>query len=109
MSTTPQLRHGEGKTKTRNPLSGAPIELDTKTSFTYPHAFRAGAAVTLLDDKLLLAGDFKYLMYAEAFKTLTTTTVRDGVPSDEVRPLHWRDAWNIHLGAQYKIGITRVR
>jgi long-chain fatty acid transport protein len=100
---------GEGKTKTRNPLSGAPLELDTRTSFTYPHAFRAGAAVALLDDQLLLAGDFKYLMYAEAFKTLTTTTVRDGVPSDEVRPLYWRDAWNVQLGAEYKIGITRVR
>ncbi len=99
----------EGKTKTRNPLTNAPLELDTKTSFAYPHTFRAGVAVTLLDDKLLLAGDFKYLMYAEAFKTITTTTVRDGVPSDKVQPLYWYDAWNIQLGIEYKIGVSRVR
>jgi long-chain fatty acid transport protein len=99
----------DGKTTTKNPISGAPIVLDTRTSFTYPHAFRGGLAVLLLKDKLLLAGDFKYLMYSEAFKTLTTTTVRDGVASDNVRSLYWKDAWNIQLGAEYALGLFRLR
>jgi long-chain fatty acid transport protein len=101
--------HADGKTKTENPLSGTPLELDTHTSFTYPHAFRGGAAVSLLKDTLLLAVEFKYLMYAEAFKTLTTTVVNNGKPSDTVQPLYWKDSFNLLLGAEYKLGMCRVR
>ncbi len=102
--------NGTGKTNTQNPVSGAPLSLDTKTSFTYPHAFRGGLAVTLFDDRLLLAAEFKYLMYAEAFKTLATTTVQAGVARTDDRPLYWKDSVNVLLGAEYRIGtIYRVR
>ena len=101
--------HADGKTKTENPLSGTPLELDTRTSFTYPHAFRGGAALSLLERKLLLAAEFKYLMYAEAFKTLTTTVVLNGKPGDTVRPLYWKDSWVLLLGAEYTLGKFRPR
>jgi long-subunit fatty acid transport protein len=101
--------HADGKTKTENPISGTPLELDTSTTFTYPHAFRGGVAVSLLKDKLLLAAEFKYLMYADAFKTLTTTVVNNGKPSDSVRSLYWKDSAVLLLGAEYTIGKFRPR
>lgn len=101
--------NADGKTKTENPLTGAPLELDTRTSFTYPHAFRGGAAVSLVQQKLLLAAEFKYLMYAEAFKTLTTTVVNNGKPGETVRPLYWKDSWVLLLGAEYRLGLFRPR
>lgn len=99
---------GSGKTKAANPLGGS-LSLDTKTTFTYPHAFRGGLAVTLLEDKLLLAAEFKYLMYAEAFKTLNTTIYMNGMPSTQVQPLYWKDSFVLLLGAEYRLGMFRPR
>jgi long-subunit fatty acid transport protein len=102
---------GDGTTTTRNPFGGSAIVLDTQSSFTSPHTFRVGAALTVLEDKLLLAADFKYLMYAEAWKqTVVTTTMTGKAPSSNVRPTYWKDAYNIQLGAEFKAGdILRPR
>lgn len=94
---------GEGETTTTDPLSGNTLVIPTMQSFSDPHAIRAGFAVTLLEDKLLLAGDFKYLMYSEAFKTINTTTVQNGVSSTNVQVTNWIDAYNIQLGAEYQL------
>ena len=101
--------HADGTTKSENPINSAAITLPTSTTFTYPHAFRGGFAVSVLQNKLLLAAEFKYLMYAEAFKTLTTTVVQDGKPSDKVQPLYWKDSFNLLLGAEYKLDRYRIR
>jgi long-chain fatty acid transport protein len=93
---------GEGTTKSLNPISGEELDIETKQPFPSPHAFRAGLALTVLDDKLTFATDVKYLMYAEAFKTLPTTTTRDGVESTTQTPANWIDAYNVHLGSEYK-------
>jgi long-subunit fatty acid transport protein len=95
---------GTGTTTTKNPVSGAPIVLDTQTSFASPHSFRAGLAWTVLQDKLLLAADFKYLLYEESWKSVSTTTTRMGVPSTTVTPTYWRNVFNVQLGAEYKTG-----
>ena len=95
---------GEGTTTTKNPIGGATIELKTQSGFTNPHAFRAGFAVTTLSDKLLLAADFKYLLYAEAYKEILTTTYRNGVATTTPRPAYWRNCLNVQLGAEYKLG-----
>jgi long-subunit fatty acid transport protein len=95
---------GTGTTTTH--LGATPIKLDTQSGFTNPHMFRAGLAWTTLNDKLLLAADFKYIMYAEAFKELKTVTVMNGKENVKYQPAYWKDAYNVQLGAEYKAGDT---
>jgi long-subunit fatty acid transport protein len=102
--------NGDGTTTTKNPVGGAPIVLDTQTSFASPHTFRAGVAWTTLSDKLLLAADFKYLLYEESWKNVSTTTTRMGVPSTTTTPTYWSNCFNVQLGAEFKAGeILRLR
>jgi long-subunit fatty acid transport protein len=92
---------GTGTTTTTNPADGMMLSLDTKAPFTNPHILRGGVAWTTLQDKLLLAADFKYLFYAEAYKSITTTVVMDGMPIDTVTKTKWQNAYAIQLGAEY--------
>lgn len=102
--------NGDGTTTTKNPVGGAPIVLDTQTSFASPHTFRAGLAWTTLSDKLLLAADFKYLLYEESWKNVSTTTTRMGMTSTKVTPTNWSNCFNVQLGAEFKAGeILRLR
>ncbi|HMI84666.1 MAG TPA: outer membrane protein transport protein [Polyangiaceae bacterium] len=98
------VAEGTGTTTTKNPVSGEPLVIDTRTNFTSPHTVRAGVALSVLEDKLLLAVDFKYLMYAEAWKETETLTTRNGTTSSNVTPTYWKDAYNIQLGAEFKAG-----
>lgn len=106
----------EGDGTTTTDLVGK-VVLPTQSSFSNPHTFRAGVALTVLEDKLLLAADFKYLMYAEAWKTTELTTTQpasmahpNGTPSTKVTPTYWKDAYNIQLGTELKAGdIVRLR
>jgi long-chain fatty acid transport protein len=100
---------GSGTTTTR--VAGKAIVLDTERSFANPHSFRVGFAWTTFRDKLLLAADFKYLMYADAWAvTKTTTTMPGKPPMTDVRPTHWRDSYNFQIGAEYKLSdMFRVR
>jgi len=96
---------GSGTTTSKNPLNGAPIVLDTQQGYTNPHAFRAGAALSVLDDKVLFVADFKYLMYAEAFKQLkVVTTPMNGKPMINYQPAYWKDSISLGLGAEVKAG-----
>lgn len=99
---------GTGTTTTK--IGSSSVVLDTRTNFTSPHTFRAGLAWTTLDERLLIAADFKYLMYAEAFKEIVTITRMNGMDMTKVQPMHWKDAFNIQLGAEYKAGdVIRLR
>jgi long-chain fatty acid transport protein len=93
--------NGSGTTTTTNPADGMTLQLDSRAPFTNPHTFRAGVAWTTLQDKLLIAADFKYLLYAEAYKDITTTVVMDGVPRDNVTVTKWKNAYAIQFGAEY--------
>jgi long-subunit fatty acid transport protein len=78
-------------------------ELETKSEFINPHAFRAGFAWSLLSDALLLAVDFKYLMYAEAYEnTPAVTTIMNGKEKTDVRPAFWKDSFVGMFGAEVK-------
>jgi long-subunit fatty acid transport protein len=94
---------GEGETKTR--LGGTEIKIPTEGGFKNPHTLRGGLALSMLDDKLLFAADFKYLFYAEAFKTLKQIRTN---PGQEARasytPAYWSDSWVVQLGAELKTG-----
>jgi long-subunit fatty acid transport protein len=98
--------NGTGSTTTH--LGSRPITLDTQSNFTSPHTFRGGFAVSV--DKLLIAADFKYLMYAEAFKDLKTITTMNGKESVRSVPLHWKDSTVVELGAEYQASdVIRLR
>jgi long-subunit fatty acid transport protein len=93
---------GSGTTTVKSPIGGAPVVLDTQTSFASPHTFRVGVGWTVLGDKLLLAADFKYLLYAECWKQVETTTVRNGMASTQVTPTNWKNTWTLFLGTEFK-------
>jgi hypothetical protein len=57
------------------------------THYVAPHQFTAGVATRLLDQKLLLTGDFKYWMYADAY----------------AGQHDHQDAMSGHVGAEYHI------
>jgi long-chain fatty acid transport protein len=99
---------GTGTTTTK--IGTSAVVLDTRTNFTSPHTFRAGLAWTTLNDRLLIAADFKYLMYAESWKNTETTIFMNGVPNKMVRPVNWKDCFNVQLGAEYALGsVVKVR
>jgi long-chain fatty acid transport protein len=108
----PSLRFGlvyrskvvvEGSGTATTKLGDSDTVLDARQSYTNPHMFRAGVAWNALD-RLLLALDFKYLLYAEAFKATQTISSFPGAP-EMVReqPLHWSNAWSLSLGAEYSL------
>jgi long-subunit fatty acid transport protein len=93
----------EGSGTTETTIGTMTTKIDTKSEFTNPHAFRAGLAWSLLSDSLLLAVDFKYLMYAEAYKnTPAVTTVMNGKEKTDVRPAFWKDSFVGMFGAEVK-------
>jgi long-subunit fatty acid transport protein len=93
---------GTGTTTTK--IGPSAVVLDTKQSYSNPHAFRVGFAWTGLDERLMLAADLKYLMYAEAFKELGTTTMMANKPaSTAYTKAYWKDSISVHLGAEYKL------
>lgn len=55
--------------------------------YVAPHQFTAGVATRLLDQKLLLTGDFKYWMYSDAYKG-------QGI---------YHDAMSGHIAAEYHL------
>ena len=93
----------EGSGTTTTSLGTAPTVLDTMTSYTNPHVLRAGVALSVLKDSILLAADFKYLMYAESYKAQRITTVMNDNEKTIVQTLNWKNAYTVQLGAEYKL------
>jgi long-chain fatty acid transport protein len=91
-------------------LSVAGMDLDVTAPFANPHGFRVGAAYSALQERLLLAVDFKYLLYGEAFKTIDTIIVMNGVEMTRSKATNWQNTISAHLGAEYVLlPIVRVR
>ena len=88
---------GKGK------LGAAGMEFDLTTPFPNPHAFRAGAAFSALQDRLLIAADFKYILYEEAFKTIDVFLVMNGMERTNSRQTNWQNTISVHLGAEYAL------
>lgn len=97
--------NGQGTTTVT--LGSNTMVLETRMGYTNPHMFRGGLALTLLEEKLLLAADFKYLLYAGPFKELLTTTVSSaGVEMVKAQPAYWKNAYTVQLGAEYTLSDT---
>lgn len=93
--------HGTARTK----LGTTESVLDVQQGYSNPHAFRAGFALSLLNDKLLIAEDLKYLLYADAFKQLPTTTTdqKTGKSMTTLQNAYWMNSFSVHLGVEYKV------
>lgn len=88
-------------------VPGNPIKFKTESGFTNPHSFRAGFAWTPLLDKLTLALDVKYLLYASAFKRLKTVVYDKGEdmpPTVNYSNQYWKNSAVLQLGAEYMVG-----
>lgn len=76
---------------------------DTVSEYPTPHSFRFGVDVTLLDERLILAADGRYMLYSLSHEELTTTLSLAGVETTSVQPLHWEDSFTVMTGAEYAI------
>ena len=72
-------------------------EIDTTSEFAFPHAFKLGAAVEVLEDSLVLAAELRYLMHSEANERIVTETDM----GDVVQTLDWEDSTGFGVGAEY--------
>jgi long-subunit fatty acid transport protein len=95
---------GKGETRVR-PFGDEEMVIKTEGGFKNPHTLRGGFALSVLEDKLLLAADFKYLFYAEAFKELKQVRRPDGGEKQvTLTPAYWYNSWVVQLGTEYKAG-----
>ena len=95
---------GEGHTVVNGLVAGGPsMRFDTIQEFANPHQIRAGVAWSPLLDKLMFAADFKYNMYAEAWKTTKNIMTMNGTTMTRVVPTYWHDSISVHLGGEYKV------
>jgi long-subunit fatty acid transport protein len=96
--------NAKGTTGSIKPIVNTPMEMDTELQFSAPHYFRTGAALFLLQNKLLIAGDIKYILYADSNKTVKSTTSEGGQePTVTYTPAYWKDVWDFLLGVEYQL------
>lgn len=96
--------NAKGITKSIKPIVNTPMEIDTELQFAAPHYFRTGAAVFLLRDKLIIAGDVKYILYSDSNRSVKSTTSEGGqAPTVTYTPAHWKDVWDFLAGAEYQL------
>lgn len=91
---------GTGTTTTH--LGNSEIKLPTKGGFVNPHSFRTGFALSALNEKLLFAFDFKYLLYAEAYKEIKTVVTMNGMNQAKYQPAYWKNSAVGEFGVEYK-------
>lgn len=79
-------------------IGGGP-GLDTKSSFETPHELRVGSAFWLADDRVMLALDFKYLLYGD-MKTVDTTVTTPQGTQTSATTYDWHNVAVLGLGAE---------
>ncbi len=85
-------------------VTGSSESLPTTTTLAWPHMFRAGAALSLLHDSLLIAADVSYAMFSDSTQALVITTQpSSGAPTTQTSPLDWIDSYGVGLGVQYLV------
>jgi long-chain fatty acid transport protein len=73
---------------------------DSESELATPHRFALGAGQKLLDGKLLLAVDAKYLLYKNSSKELPVTV--NGVEQPP-QILEWKNVFGFNVGAEYLV------
>lgn len=82
---------------------GGGAGLDTESSFSTPHGFRLGSALHLLEDRLMLALDAKYLLYSQSSKSLVNTITTPVGKQLAVNKLDWKNTITVGAGAEYLV------
>jgi long-subunit fatty acid transport protein len=95
------------RSKVCTDLSGttgyAGMSLPTTSSICWPHQFRLGAAVSALDDRLLVAADAGYSMFSDSTQELVVNEqTSNGAQTTKV-PLDWVDSWSVSAGVEYLV------
>jgi long-chain fatty acid transport protein len=75
--------------------------IDSKLEFAAPHIFKLGVAQGLLDDRLLLALDFKLSLYHESSKELALKT--DAGAPMSTQTLAWKNTMGVYAGGEYRL------
>ncbi|MDC0710014.1 outer membrane protein transport protein [Stigmatella sp. ncwal1] len=68
-----------------------------------PHRFKAGAACSLFDDRLLLVLDAKMMLYENSHEESVTTVETPQGTQRQVKPLLWKNVIGLGLGAEYAV------
>lgn len=79
------------------------MELAAESEYHTPHGLRVGVDVSLLERRLLLALDARYLLYSLSHDEARTTFEADGVQMTSVTPLRWNDSLGLMFGAEYLV------
>ncbi len=93
--------------------NGAPFPLleltnaDAKANWVVPHAVQFGAALKLLEKKLLIVTELR-LQFHDAKRhgndDQTVTVQVPGLgPIDAVAPFNWKNIWSLKIGAEYEV------
>jgi len=77
--------------------------MHTELEFASPHTFKLGIAQSLVQNRLLLAVDFKLALYKESSKELALKVDVPGVGTQtQSQPLKWKNVVGVYAGAEYR-------
>jgi long-chain fatty acid transport protein len=104
----PNLRFGLNyRSKVRVASSGttevADTSNETTSAWATPHSLRFGTAVILLEQKLLVAADFKYQFYSSSNQEFVITTATPAGDQTTIKKLNWNNSLTMGLGGEYKL------
>lgn len=81
-------------------LTSAAGTFDVDSEWYSPHALRFGTALSLMEERLLLAFDLKFQFYDESHNVIPTRV--EGEPVPRMLVLNWKDTTTVMLGGEYK-------
>jgi long-subunit fatty acid transport protein len=79
------------------------MSMPTSSSIAWPHMFRLGAALSLLDDRLLVAVDGSYAMFSDSTQQLVIVQQYASGPQSTTTPLDWIDSFGVGVGVEYRV------
>jgi long-subunit fatty acid transport protein len=79
------------------------MKFDTTSNFNSPNRFRLGASISPPGVPLLVAADIKYLMYADANRSLDMTVNTPMGALTTTQRLDWKNTLAVGLGVEYTI------
>jgi long-subunit fatty acid transport protein len=79
------------------------MSLPTTSSIAWPHQLRLGAALSLLENRLLVAVDGSYAMFSDSTQQLVIVQQYPSGPQSTTTPLDWIDSFGVGLGVEYRV------
>jgi long-chain fatty acid transport protein len=89
--------------ETSGTTSTAGVDAAYSSSYSLPHRLKLGAAYSLLNEKLLVSLDMKFMFYRDSHDHLVTIVNTPSGDIATVTPIKWEDAAGIGIGAEYAV------